>query len=191
MRSPELRPDLEAYSSDDRAICVHPAMIRDLARKRQVALSLGKHIVDSALRPEAFGRLLVCAYDYTNHNGATAKETEYFLDEHDVPPWDSWVGEVRGLGSASASGTWGGTWPPTLGSTLGEAPPNQGLLVCWIPAEFMANVERGLEVECIGMLCWADTPVRGGAAGPDFDSVVPSWLTALALQHRPNSTHAP
>jgi hypothetical protein len=40
-------------------------------------------------------------------------------------------------------------------------PPNQGLLVSWalswVPAEFIGVVERGLEVECMGMICWADT----------------------------------
>ena len=181
LRSSELRPVLEANGSEDRAIWLHPKMIGDVARRRHIALSSSGVKDDSMSTVEATGRVLLCAYDYTNHNAATAVTTNYFLDEHDVPPWDCWVGEVRGLGSASAPGSIGEAWPPTLDSTLGQKPPNQGLLVCWIPTEFIGVVDRGLEVECIGMLCWADMPVRGGAAGPDFDSVIPTWLRGLAL----------
>jgi len=103
-----------------------------------------------------------------------------------VPPWDSWVGEVQGLGNAPSPGTSGRTWPPTLDSTLSGEAPNQGLLVSWVPAEFIGVVERGLEVECIGMMCWADTPVRVGGAGPDFNAVVPPWLKHLAFQYKPD-----
>jgi hypothetical protein len=132
------------------------------------------------------GRLLVSAYDYTNSNGATAGYTGYFLDENDVPPWDIWVGEVQGLGQATAPGTSGGMWPPTLDSTLNDKPPNQGLLVSWVPGEFIGVVEQGLEVECMGMMCWADTAVRDGGAAPDFSAVVPTWLKHLAVQYWPN-----
>src|SRR5262245_41930266 len=97
LRSFELRPDLEANESTDRAIWVYPEMIRDLIRSRQKSLSVAgrkkapsRAILDS-------GRLLVSAYDYTNFNGATAVETGYFLDENDVPPWDTWIGEIQGL----------------------------------------------------------------------------------------------
>ena len=135
---------------------------------------------------KGLGRLLVSAYDYTNFNGATAGQTGYFLDENDVPPWDSWVGEVQGLGNAPAPGTWGGTWPPTAESWLNGKPPNQGLLVSWVPAEFIGVVERGLEVECMGMMCWADTAVRIGTGAPDFNAVVPTWLKHLSLQYKPD-----
>jgi hypothetical protein len=186
LRSSDLRPDLETYYSEDRAIWVHPAMIREVVHKRHIALASRHQRVELVDLTGATGRLLLCAYDYTNHNGATADETSYFLDDHDVPPWDSWVAEVQGLGKASSPAAMGGAWPPTLDSTLGREPPNQGLLVSWIPAEFIGLVERGLEVECVGMLCWADTPRRGGAAGPDFAAVIPRWLTALALQYMPD-----
>ena len=53
--------------------------------------------------------------------------------------------------------------------------------MCWIPNEFVRIVERAIEIECVGMLCWADVPARGGEAGPDFGSVIPHWLSELAL----------
>lgn len=184
LRSPELRPALEMYYSNDRAIWVQTEMIREVTAQRKAKLAQGNEGRGLSSHLASDGRLLLCAYDYTNHNGATAAATDLFFDEHDVPPWDTWVGEVMGLGSAQAPGIWGGEWPPTLDSTVGQAPPNQGLLVCWIPTEFVRIVERALEIECVGMLCWADAPIRGGAAGPDFGSVVPSWLREFALRYR-------
>jgi hypothetical protein len=186
LRSPEIRPALELFYSNDRAIWVQTEMIREVTAQRKAKLAQKNEGRSSSPHLANDGRLLLCAYDYTNHNGATAAETDFFLDENDVPPWDTWVGEVTGLGSARALGIWGGAWPPTLDSTIGQVAPNQGLLVCWIPNEFVRIVEQALEIECVGMLCWADAPVRGGSAGPDFGSVVPFWLRELALRYRPS-----
>src|SRR5215467_3527637 len=67
LRSLELRPDLTAYRSEDRAIWVHSEMIREVARRRRIALWSGP-IVKAAQAFEGLGRLLVSAYDYTNSN---------------------------------------------------------------------------------------------------------------------------
>ena len=37
------------------------------------------------------GRLLVHFLGESNHNGATADITSFFLDNNDTPPWDTWV----------------------------------------------------------------------------------------------------
>ena len=183
LRSTALQPQLGRHEGNVTALWVGPQMVEGVVqRRRQLLAATGWQGNDSpGLRG---GQLLLCAYEYTNHNGLTAAETSGFLDDHDVPPWDTWVGEVAGLPGSDPPATWGGTWPPTLMSSLslGNRPPHSGLLVCWIPSAFIAAVQSGIDIECIGMLCWAGKLVEGGGAGPRFDRVVPEWLLRLAAE---------
>jgi hypothetical protein len=183
LRSSELQPELGPYDGSVTALWVNSEMIEGVVQRRKQLLRSrgwsGSNDLTAAMRG---GRLLLCAYEYTNHNGATAGDTSGFFDDHDVPPWDTWVGEVAGLPGRDPPGTWGGTWPPTLRSTLsmGKEPPHNGLLVCWIPPAFIDAGQRALAVECVGMVCWAGEPIESGGAGPRLDHVVPEWLVRFA-----------
>ena len=182
LRSPELQPDLGPYDGSVTALWVNPEMIEGVVQRRKQLLRSRGWRGSHAFPAKLGGRLLLCAHEYTNHNGATAGDTAGFFDDHDVPPWDTWIGEVAGLPGNDPVGTWGGIWPPTLRSTLsmGKEPPHTGLLVCWIPPAFVDAGQRALAVECVGMLSWAGEPIESGGAGPRFDRVVPEWLVRLA-----------
>ncbi len=100
------------------------------------------------------GRLLLHFLDCSNHNGITADETEGFLDNSDTPPWDTWVDIVQ----------------------AGES--DQEILVAWMPGDFVSLAQRAIDVECIGMLMWADSPP---ASMPFPESSIPRWLRDIAV----------
>jgi hypothetical protein len=181
LRSPELQPDLGPHDGSFTALWVNREMIDDVVQRRRQVLRSREGNGSHSPSEMRSGRLLLCAYEYTNHNGLTAGQTAGFFDEHDVPPWDTWVGEVAGLSAHDEPATWGSTWPPTLPSMLsmGERQPHSGLLVCWVPPAFIEAGQRALEVECVGMLCWADDPISRSVIGPRFDRVVPEWLVGF------------
>lgn len=182
LRSSNLQPELGPYDGSVTALWVNPEMVEGVVQRRKRLLRARGWDGSHGLPAIQDGRLLLCAYEYTNHNGATACDTSGFFDDHDAPPWDTWIGEVAGLTGHDTPGTWGGTWPPTLRSTLsmGKEPPHSGLLACWIPPAFIDAGQRALAVECVGMLCWAGVPIESGGAGPRFDHVVPEWLVRFA-----------
>jgi hypothetical protein len=174
LRSQELRPDTAREESSAQALCVSSELITGVVEtRRRVLAELGWAVTVGATNL-AGGRLLVSAYEYTNHNGASAGATGDYLDEDDVPPWDTWIGEVAGLQGGEDD------WPPTLASHLGDGPPNRGLLVSWVPRAFIPVIQAGLEVECMGMLCWADQPSEGHGGSPRFGQILPRWLCQLA-----------
>ena len=118
----------------------------------------------------AAGRLLLSAYDYTHHDGATEHVTGGYLDPLDVPPWDTWVGELAGADAA---------WPPTIISHVFGGEPNRDILLSWVPREFIPSIDLALEEEVMGMLCWADDAASRGPYGLTFADIVPPWLSGL------------
>jgi hypothetical protein len=94
------------------------------------------------------GRLLLCYFDDTNHNYLSASESEWYFDGFDNPPWDSWIG------------------------------CSDGILVSWVPPEFLKHAEKGVDVECVDMLMWADSPSRAA----------PKWLVKAAREWWLNPT---
>lgn len=124
---------------------------------------------------------MLCAYDYTNHNGVTAHTTGYFLDNNDVPPWDTWVAGVTGLPACDSSGNRDDCWPPTLSATLEGGKRNRDLLVSWIPQQFASVINQAIEAECIGMIVWADDLRPNNGTGPRWQDIVPDWLRNIKL----------
>ena len=130
------------------------------------------------------GRVLLSAYDYTNHNGLTCEETDGYFDNHDGPPWGTWICEIACMHGLSTSSNYGESWPPNLGSIFGEAGSYETLLASWVPFEFIEYAQRAIEVECCGMLLWADAPYPNSRLAPKYNEVIPAWFQKM---HRVNS----
>jgi hypothetical protein len=88
--------------------------------------------------PDLFGgRLLVYFPDAELCDGAAEAESNGFLDVHNCPPWDTWVGFFSDSADPSSS--------------------DANYLVAWIPAEFVELVSAGIAVNPEGCIAWLDT----------------------------------
>jgi hypothetical protein len=125
----------------------------------------------------------LCAYDYTNHNALTERETDGYFDEHDNPPWDTWVCEVPCLSGESSKPGYGESWPPNIGSILDHEGPFEVILATWVPKIFVAAVDRAIAVECVGMLLWAGSEYPESPLAPKYKEVLPLWLQELKEVH--------
>jgi hypothetical protein len=157
LRSTDLKPCYRVYHGpdEDGDVWVDLAMIAEVEVKRSALLTRWRGAPVAPSTDFAGGRLLLHLIEQSNHNGLTADETSYFLDNNDTPPWDTWV---QGYEPGS------GSYP---------------FLISWVPPEFIAKIQAAIEVECMGMLGWADCPEAW--SGRWFDSAsVPSWLRELS-----------
>ena len=162
LRSAELKPDYEFSSrpDDDVDLWADTPMIDKLIQTRAQLLT-------QATFDMGRGRLLIHFLYESNHNGATADVTSYYLDNNDTPPWDTWVQAFI---------------PESLAhQSPDEVPIEFPFLISWVPPEFVKIVHEATEVECVGMLMWADAPRRWDGPREYADSI-PDWL-----QRWPNS----
>jgi hypothetical protein len=83
----------------------------------------------SALALVGQGKLLVWHRDDTIDDGAGERETSGYLDESDMPPWDTWVAYV-------------------------DAEACSGYLVSWVPPAFVPAVGRAIAVNAYDALYW-------------------------------------
>ena len=179
LRSEDLKPTLLEDDGSLRRLWLRPEHIQDVVLRREYLLSSAQR--SPSVPKVGAGRLLAAAYEYTNHNDASADETGYFFDENDVPPWDTWVAEIQGVGGEPVPSREDKTWPPTLRSWMG-GPLNRGVLIAWIPRPFVALAGKGIETECMGMLGWLDEPSRSVGGAPRFENVLPRWLVRAAQE---------
>jgi hypothetical protein len=138
LRSPRLAPYL---FNDSRHATVH-----DVASQRHCQLETegrvrriggrAEDLVDvatiglaDAARLTAGGRLLVWERDTTIDDGAGQAETRGYLDESDMPPWDTWVAYV-------------------------DDSEHAGGLISWVPPIFVAAVDSAIRVNAYGALYW-------------------------------------
>ena len=111
LRSKELRTVVEKNGEDPAAVWNSSSLI-------STALSKRNELSKSNPKIKQTGRVLLCAYDYTNHNGLTDMETKGYIDEHDNPPWDTWICEIECEAGNSSKIDYGESWPPNIGSIL-------------------------------------------------------------------------
>lgn len=175
LRSRELQPSFGSSPEGARWLEVDPGMIETLVRTRRSLLAASGSPGGSC-PPYEKGRLLACQYECTNFNGITAHNSGYYFDNNDVPPWDTWVGEVVGEGPSERTST---SWRLAIRAFREMVPPDWGmrLLVAWVPEPFAPRVTAAIDCECAGMLWWADDPVEQYPA-------VPEWLREFAGQLR-------
>lgn len=135
LRSPSLAPYL---FNESRFETVHDVVTRrhhHLEADGRIQRLGGRvdDVVDSRVigldDPPRDGRLLVWERDTTIDDGAGEAETAGYLDESDMPPWDTWVAYV-------------------------DPHPRAGYLVTWVPALFVERVGRAISVNAYGALYW-------------------------------------
>jgi hypothetical protein len=133
LRSRELYPDLLA---PDRASVV----ISVVRSRASVSDSLPVTPIRSHLDLQG-GRLLVYFPDANLADGAAEAESRSFIDVHNTPPWDTWVGLFRSDSTDPSEGVY---------------------LISYVPAALLELASRGIEgnpEECIQWLGRPDTPV--------------------------------
>ncbi len=96
--------------------------------------------------------------------------TGHYMDDHDVPPWDTWIGRIE-AGEAD--------WMTDFPNVLSSGPPSRSVLIAWVPSEFQTIVQDAIENECLGMLCWADALDKRGPGHFMWADVIPSWLPSI------------
>ncbi|HET6978981.1 MAG TPA: hypothetical protein VFI24_21795 [Pyrinomonadaceae bacterium] len=167
LRSPQLKPDYEFSSRPDQDVDLWAdvEMINKVVDSRSKLSSAGEESSTEVNTDLAGGRLLIHFLFESNHNGATADITSYYLDHNDTPPWDTWVDVFV---------------PESLAhQSPDEAPSEYAFLISWVPAEFIDTVHEATEFECVAMLMWADTP-RTWEAPPEYTDSIPAWLQQLS-----------
>jgi hypothetical protein len=152
LRSKELRPDAEFDTEPpwDIDLWPNPEMVQQVVVRRSQERKVPDVRTSKSTDLLAKGRLLLHFMEYSNHNGLTAGITDYFLDNNDSPPWDTWI--------------------QSLQTTDGQT----DILVSWVPREFLGCVNDATKSECIGMLMWAKDGQQWRGGGD-----VPDWLIKL------------
>lgn len=88
------------------------------------------------------GRLLVFFPDEDLNDGAAELASEGFFDDHNTPPWDTWVGFFSDLHEGPAG------------------PQERSYLLAYVPKVLVPHAQRGLDVnpeECIQWLDESET----------------------------------
>jgi hypothetical protein len=91
----------------------------------------------AAKRWHAKGRLVIYYPDAEVTDGASEAASDAFFDLYDAPPWGTWVAYFEDP-NASADSAYG------------------AYLVAWVPEELVAQVEAGVEVNCVSAVVWLD-----------------------------------
>ena len=176
LRSKELQAVVEEAGEDPSAIWNSSKLISSVLQKRN-------ELSKTTFQQRQNGRVLLCAYDYTNHNALTDFETNGYIDEHDNPPWDTWICEIHCEGGGSSKIDYGESWPPNIGSILGDGDPFHFVLAAWVPEEFEPLVQKAIEVECVGMLFWADSIYPESSIAPKYNEVLPKWFQGMYVKN--------
>jgi hypothetical protein len=93
------------------------------------------------------GRLLAFTPDGTLQDGAATLATDGFLDDDNIPPWDTWIWYVIN-DPVSTPEFWSGT-------------VTDSYLLSWVPDSLIKVVDAGIDVnpeECIRWAADLDTP---------------------------------
>jgi len=180
LRSALFVPILASHAARWDALCLSSRMIEDLAqtRRRNMVPNVGE------LPGLLNGRILLCAYEYTNHNEAALAATDGYFDGDDVPPWDSWIAEVVSRVHSDAGIAWHDASKPDVSTVIECRQPAHALLAAWVPDPFIPLVQLGMEAECMGMLSWIEPVSENLGTGPRFAEVIPAWLKKLAFDLR-------
>ncbi len=171
-RSDALRKIVISHGEDPEAAWLNSRLIADVLSERDKSHG-------GEIEYPVTGRVLLSAYEYTNHNGLTFGESSGYFDEHDCPPWDTWICEIPCIRRDFVTTSTDKVWPSTLESSLSGEQPTQVLLASWVPREFESLAQQAIEVECCGMLLWADRPYPDSELAPKYAEVIPEWFKDL------------
>jgi len=99
------------------------------------------------------GRLLIHDPEDSDQCGLSESDSGYFIDIADVPAWDTWIDfryEDRIPSEVDERFSHRATWSKVT------------YLLCWVPAEFIPLVDRGIMVNPVECFFWASEYRRRG-----------------------------
>lgn len=153
LRSAELRPlmrpenvfesdhyDQATWSTYVHSQSIHntAAEVERLAEERARLLGQRGHYPARMAPHLADGRLLLSAPDYGYYDGASEYDSDGYIDVGDAPPWDTWVGFATG--------------DADLAQRFYE-----GAIIAWVPPQFVARVDAGIDVSFVNNIVWLST----------------------------------
>lgn len=154
LRTPELRPGNwlgEDYLWGEGA----PVTVEALAKKRSELLRRKGSV--EVREEQVSGRLLLANPTESDICGLSGPQSQGYIDEVDIPPWDTWVHfsheepttpdpeavrKTRKIYRAQ----WKRSWDP---------PRAVSYLLCWVPTPFIPHVNEGIAVNPVDCLFWA------------------------------------
>ncbi len=110
------------------------ATVRQGAERRASLLAKDGIPVIHPPKDLAGGRMFVCEIDNSVWDGLSAGECGGFVDDCDIPAWDTWI-DLR-----DADG--------------------KDILLCWVPMQLIGLVEAAMAVNCTSCLEWVDELVE-------------------------------
>ncbi len=114
----------------------------------------------------ANGRLLAYDPDSNLSDGAARQESRGFFDDDNTPPWDTWLGYVT----------------EDDGAGSGRFVQFTGYLISWVPQEFVALAEAGIDANPERCILWlADVPYLRERPSPIAKSILESGLPGTQL----------
>lgn len=103
------------------------SLVWSVVEKRQSILTTSRDPVPDTVAPLSSGRRLLCDPFASLSDGAACVQSAGFFDNHNVPPWDTWVC-VAGV----------------------------SCLLSWVPPPYVELVNAGVEVNPEECIVWAD-----------------------------------
>lgn len=168
LRTPHLRPSNLAITANQwgnfdyewGTVEEKQAVVSDLAGRRAQLLRAENEYSVTLPPALAGGRLLIAEPEQSDWCGLSIHETNGFIDDLDVPAWDTWVcylhetitpdpeqvHRTREALCASYGMESYADWQP---------PSSVSYILCWIPPEFVAMVEMGIKVNPVECFFWA------------------------------------
>ncbi|WP_163999345.1 hypothetical protein [Pyxidicoccus caerfyrddinensis] len=113
-------------------------LVRTTSWRRDEELKAARLTVPTIQWAALPGRLLVFFPDEETQDGGAEVQSEGFFDDHNTPPWDTWVGFFTDLHDEPAG--------PTVRSYL----------LAYVPAAFVGHVGRGIEVNPERCIQWLE-----------------------------------
>jgi hypothetical protein len=141
LRCPELRPYLfneSRYESVHDAAWARHLWLADSGIAERFPHRLDEPEVEHDSKRQiparmANGRLLVWYRDLTVDDGLGESCTQGYLDESDMPPWDTWIYYIRAEDDPKAAA---------------------GYLVSWVPPQFVQPVQEAIACNAYDALLW-------------------------------------
>ena len=153
--------DYDWGTSDDCQIAV--SSVDALAQCR--AELLDRAGIDSKTLPSdlAGGRLLIADPEDSDSCALSGPESLGFIDDLDVPAWDTWICYVRERSTPDpeavqkTQAAYRACWNKGNRAGFADWQPRETVsyLLCWIPPEFVALVEAGIAVNPTECFFWA------------------------------------
>ena len=132
LRTPELRPS--NWLGGD--YLWGEGTLETVARleKKRAELLRSKGSVEVS-QEQVSGRLLIADPESSDQCGLSVWESSGFIDDLDVPAWDTWIHYAHQETTAG-------------GNTV-------SYLLCWVPTVFLPHVEKGISVNPVECFFWA------------------------------------